>query len=99
MREIRTKSAYGRGAFHGVAVDAGERFKCRSSVLELGHIPGWFALLRSPFLKITLLLRNHSKQHVGVLGTAIFGTIAQIDPGLARIDPQEIIAIWNQIRF
>ncbi len=34
-----------------------------------------------------------------MLRTAILGTVAQILAGLARIDPGEVIAVRNQVRF
>ena len=54
-------------------------------------------LLLNPTLEILLRLYVHTQQHLGVLGSAILGALAEVESRFVRVDPHIIGVIGDQV--
>jgi len=97
MREVRTESAVGHCARHGVAVDAGGRLEYPLSLSDRVIYECRLALLLNPPVKFVPRLDINTQQHLGVLGSAVLNTLAEVNSCRLRVDPHSVGVIGNQI--
>src|ERR1700678_3278538 len=99
MGQIRAKASIRRRSVHSMTVHAGVPFKhlpasdC-ASVFDCGLL-----LSLHPAGKILRSVYRNAEQHLSVLGSAIWRTLAKKDSGALRLHPHSVGVVWNKIRL
>src|SRR5580692_3191791 len=97
MSQIRTEASVRYRSRNGMAIDASRCFKNPATFLRtLTHLCR-FRLLLNPLFELIWRVNVNTEEHLGMLGAAILGTLADENACFVWIDPHVVYTVWNQV--
>jgi hypothetical protein len=99
MREIGPEPAAGRRPGDGVTVHAGGLLEDPAPPGHRGLLPGRTRLLLHPALEILGSVGVDAEEHLGVLGAAVLGALAEVEARLPGLDPHLVPPVGDEVRL